>query len=202
MADMETQKTSTPVPDPTLLTTQQLIREIESLRSEMLVRVDSVRSENAARFLAIDEAVKLFRELVSSISVRTDEKIEALDAVMEEKFEGIKTQFEEREVRGANETRDSKLAIDAAFAAADKAVQKSETTFIKQFDSIGALITTATKALEGQIADAKDRLTRIEGQSSGRDTGMGIGWSAILGVGQIISVAIAVVALILTFKAG
>jgi len=157
-----------PVPDPTLLTTQQLLREINGLREVIQTRLDGM-----------DKAIELLQATSDRFPARIDEKILSLARVHEEKFDSIRQQFIERDVRTEQTARDSKVAVDAALQAAKEAVgeqnkssalsiAKSETATMKQIDQLGVLVQTATRALEDKIGDIKDRLTRIEGKGEGQ----------------------------------
>ena len=94
---------SVPVPDPTLLTTQQLIREIQSLREILEAKI----AGNSNR---IDNLERLFVE-----------KIHCVEEQYGERFKGIQLQFDERDTRTEQTTRDSRVAIDAALQAAKEA---------------------------------------------------------------------------------
>jgi len=126
-----------PVPDPTLLTTQNLLREVASLKELMESRI------NASQ------------ELV-------DQKIATSDAVANEKFIGVAAQFSERDTRTDQRAGDTKLAVDVAFAAATEATAKIETGFTKQIDAMTEIINTKTRNIEGNISDLKERLIALE----------------------------------------
>ena len=154
-------------PDPSALTTAQLIREIGGLREVIETRLDGM-----------DKAIQLLQSTTDKLPERIDEKIGSLKEVHEEKFRSIQVQFIERDARTEQTSRDSKVAVDAALQAAKEAVgeqnrssalaiAKSETATVKQIDQQGLLISTATTALDDKINDIKDRLTRIEGKEVG-----------------------------------
>jgi len=154
---------STPVPDPTVLTTQQLVREIAASREIIEERLD-----------AMDIATKLNKEATDKIPCMVQKAIESLKAINDEKFTSIQIQFRERDTRTEQTRTSDKIAVDAALQAAKEAVgeqnksnalaiAKSETAFTKQLDQIITLITTANKALDDKINDLKGRLDRGEG---------------------------------------
>jgi hypothetical protein len=160
---------SRPVPDPTVLTTQQLNREILSLK-ELL----------AARFEGYDKAIELLQARADkspSIDV-VDVNVKSLGALVDEKFKGVQIQFQERDIRTEQTSRDSKVAVDAALQAAKEAVgeqnkssalaiAKSEAATTKQIDSIVLLIQSSNKGIDDKIDDMKNRLTTIEGAKAG-----------------------------------
>lgn len=164
-------------PDPSLLTTQQLTREIATLKELIFVRLD-----------AMDKAMVLFHEDMTRVPTDTDKQIRHLHELMIEtfdrhleKFASVQTQFIERDTRTEQTSRDSKVAVDAALQAAKEAVgeqnkssalaiAKSETSTTKQIDQIGALINTSTAGINQLISDIKDRLQRIESEDRGQKT--------------------------------
>src|ERR1035438_4884503 len=156
-----------PVPDPTVLTRQQLERAVAGLR-EIL----------EARLNGMDKALSLTHEELNRRSVEGDLKIVHLRELSEEKFLSIQTQFAERDTRTEQTSRDSKVAVDAALQAAKEAVgeqnkssalaiAKSETATMKQIDQLVVLISTGSNAQDSKITDIKDRITALESLNSG-----------------------------------
>ena len=187
---------SKPNPDPSLLTTQQLIRELAGLKElfdARLLRLEDVRKAElekvAVRFDGMDHALLLVRDLSDKMPAAVDEKIGSLAAVNNERFDSIQTQFRERDTRTEQSSKDSKVAVDAALQAAkeavgkqqeasDKAILKQEAAFTKQIDQMRDLIQAGFKAVDDkmeagfnakgdQINDTKDRLTRVESEKRG-----------------------------------
>jgi hypothetical protein len=120
-----------PSPDPTLLTTENLRREVNTLREILEAKMDGLRE------------------------------------LHEEKFSSIDVRFSERDTRTEQTSRDSKLAVDAALQAAEKAVSKSEVSTMKQIDQIGMLMASQQKAQDDKFDDVKERLTILEGRGEG-----------------------------------
>lgn len=159
---------SRPIPDPTVLTTQQLNREISYLK-ELL----------EARLAERDKAIHLLQVHESGLPALVGEKIASLKAIHDEKFTSIQRQFSERDVRTEQSSKDSKVAVDAAPQAAKEAVgeqnkssssaiSKSEAATAKQIDQITQLIQNGAKAVDDKIGDIKDRITRLEGRGEGQ----------------------------------
>jgi hypothetical protein len=188
-----------PVPDPTILTTQQLTRAIESVREILEARLD-----------AMDKSVVLLQNTVDKSPT-----IAEIFAKHEEKFHSIEVQFRERDIRTEQSAKDSKVAVDAALQAAKEAVgeqnkssalaiAKSETGTTKQIDAIISLITATTKGIDEKIDDIKDRFNKIENYQqaeSGRAKGMGDTWGYIVGaIGLAIAVISSAISIIMFFK--
>lgn len=171
---------STPVPDPTILTTQQLVREIAASREIVEAKYDT-------RLSAMDTATTLNKEATDKIPLIIDGKICSLKklvdeqfATIDEKFASIAIQFKERDTRTEQTRSSDKVAVDAALQAAKEAVgeqnksnalanDKTEQNFTKQLDQLQVLITTTNKASDEKINDLKGRLDRGEGKSGGEE---------------------------------
>jgi len=192
--DTNKQVGSRPVPDPTVLTTDQLRREITNTRQVIDVRIDS-----------IEKAVLLLQTAIEKVPALIAADVSALRALQDEKFNSIQTQFTERDIRTEQAARDSKVAVDAALQAAKEAVgeqnkssalaiAKSEAATTKQIDQITILIDTMRKGLDDKIDDMKERLTSIEGQKRGGHDA----WGYVIGIMGLI---VALGSLLLRFGA-
>ena len=144
-----------PIPDPTILTTQQLLREIGSVREIV-----------ETRFAGMDKAIELLQSVADRQPSFVSKSVERLQELHEEKFRSVAVQFVERDTRADQMARDSRVAIDAALSAQVKsvdaqnvsnsvAIAKSEAAFTKQIDQIGQLIFAAGKATDGKFEDIK-----------------------------------------------
>jgi hypothetical protein len=167
-----------PIPDPTILTTQQLIREIGSVREVFDTRLDGM-----------DKAISLLQA-----NVDKSPTVGEIYVKHEQMFKNIEIRFDERDIRTDQTARDSKVAVDAALQAAKEAVgeqnkssataiAKSDAATTKQLDAILAIIQTTTKSFDDKINDVKERLTLREGHSKG----LGDGWGYIVGVIGLLS---------------
>jgi cation transport regulator ChaB len=154
---------------------EERISGIVALREEMFHTVDVQFNERDKRRQFILDAEK--QALTTAIQA-SEHQINLIKELYEEKFNGIQTQFKERDTRSERESRDNKVAVDAAFAAQkeaaakqdeanQKAIDKSEKatsdTLAKQAD----LFNSTTDYIRVQIGDLKDRLTRLEGMGLG-----------------------------------
>jgi hypothetical protein len=171
-----------PVPDPTALTATAVNLAKEDLRRE-LANQRELMSERIARLEAIlhdlDERLKDDTS-VSNARLRSDIKdsVENLQHLHEERFTAIQQQFDERDVRGEQEKKASKEALDAALLAQKESVSqqndanttaatKTETNFTKQIDLVGTQINALDKSLADRISELKERIDRGEGSTAG-----------------------------------
>lgn len=179
---------STPVPDPTVLTTAALTREIAALKEIVFTRLDGM-----------DRAIIVFNENITRVPTEVDKQVAHLKALHDEKFKSIQVQFLERDVRAEQSSKDSKVAVDAALQAAKEAVGKSEVSTVKQIDQMKEMISEGNKSLDGKVTDVKERLTRLEGKSEGRvvaDTGHQMTSSFVVSVMSVLIALAALVALL------
>ena len=161
----ESQQTPKTEPDPTVLTTQQLDRGLEAERDY----VDGVVAVIEQRLSAMDRATELLNETVNRVPTALQVAIANLRELHEEKFKSVALQFAERDTRSERESRDNKVAVDAAFAAQKEAaseqnksntlaIDKSERATAETLNKQADLFESRTRAIDGQITDLKDRL--------------------------------------------
>jgi hypothetical protein len=174
--DIERSRGSVPVPDPTLLTTQQLYRELGSLNEKTQSDIRSLRDVIETRLNEADKATTLIGDRIAGIvgSDEIDRRVLHLKEFMEEKFSSVDRQFDERDVRTEQAAIATKIAVDAALQAQKEAagaqnesnaaaITKSEAATVKQIDGIMALLNSNVTATNDKIADLKGRLDRGEG---------------------------------------
>jgi hypothetical protein len=183
-------------PDPSLLTTSALLREISTLKEQLQealrgeVRIIMTRIEGIEKAIqkASDDYTRvptLLDREVTNIRALTDEKFATLairldgaDERRAEKFRAIEVQFVERDVRTDQATRASQQALDAALAASKEtmseqhrsmlaALSEIKATWAKQTDSQTSLFQTETRALRDIAGTLEQRLTRIEAAALG-----------------------------------
>lgn len=150
-----------PDPDPTLLTTENLRREIANLK-ELI----------EARLAASDAARIALHALITA-------EIQVLSSVTEQRFESIATQFAERDKRTEQLSLADKTAIAAALQAQKEAagatnesnsvaLAKMENNFTKLIDQGQTLLQSVAKNMDDKINDMKSRIDTGQGQSRGR----------------------------------
>jgi hypothetical protein len=172
----------TPVPDPTKLTTDQLRRELATLREIIETRLDGM---DRATELASSQAVaarEQIEQLRDRLREETATEVGQLRELLEARLDGmdraIALQFAERDVRSEQATEGSKQALNAALLAqkelaaqqndaSSAAAAKAEASFTKQIDQIGTIIQTTEKATDARITELKERIDRGEGSTTG-----------------------------------
>lgn len=158
--------------------TAHILREIEALRLQFTERIAGIMAMIDVRFKDIAKATALFEANLTRIPTDTDKQVGHLEDLNDEKFASIQTQFKERDTRVDQTAKDTKVAVDAALQAAEKAVNKQNESFAasidksekattKQIDQQAATLAVMAAGLDSKITDVKDRVTRLEGTAIG-----------------------------------
>src|ERR1700722_774227 len=179
-----------PIPDPTLLTTEQQARGLTNLRELLETRLIAVEQSNRHQF-----------DDLRRVPTDTDRQVAHLKELLNEKFNSVQKQFDERDIRSQASEDAAKVAVNAALQAQKEAaaaqndsnaaaITKSEGATIKQIDGILALLGSNTIGTNDKIAAINPRLDRGEGMSRGDRETRSESRVATGGVTAIISVAV------------
>jgi hypothetical protein len=209
MDDSNPRRISTPNPDPTVLTTASLLREITSLKELVFTRLDGMDRAVTLVPQETDKQISHLKELHDSRFTELQDRMQSIRTALETKIDdrssSVQLQFRERDIRTDQTSRDNKVAVDAALQAAKElvgeqnrsstlAISKSESSVAKQIEQIETLIKTGNKAVDDKFADAKDRITRLESIGTGRSTEHAaltnqFNWSVGIAVAILLSLA-------------
>ncbi|MEP7114559.1 MAG: hypothetical protein ABI862_14935 [Ilumatobacteraceae bacterium] len=159
--------------DPTVATNEAVERAMISERDY----VDGVVHALKERLDGMDKATMLRLALIDHMPAMIDEKIGHSVTLTTERFASVATQFKERDTRSERESRDNKVAVDAAFAAQkeaaakqdeanQKSIDKSEKATNESINKLGAAGEAANRALGDKLDDIKDRLVRLEDRTT------------------------------------
>ena len=154
---------SRPVPDPTVLTTEQLIREINALNGTLQLQLTAMRA--------------LVDEKLVSVAMQ---------------FAAVDTHFGLIESQRVEQKLDTKAAVEAALSAAkeavrdqtnlsERAIHKSETAASDQVKQISGTFTTGITAVGASVNDAKERITALENLRLGNKENLS-GVYALIGI--------------------
>jgi hypothetical protein len=178
-------------------------RAIEGLRDLVFARLASNDADRASIHSTLDRREKDIREQITHLHDLVISKIEELASVTTERFIGVAAQFSERDTRTDQRAGDTKLAVDAAFAAAKEATAKIEAGFTKQIDAMINIIDTKTANLAGGLGDIKDRMTAMEnrtvGITSAKDSSRNESGDSRANIAIVISFCAVVVLILLHF---
>jgi hypothetical protein len=210
-------------PVPSSVTVDAIDRSVSNSKAIIDARVDgmdkaiNVFNDNLTRVpTQLDRATMALRELLEArlstvtsdgigIQKLLEEKITKLAEVTTERFTAVAAQFSERDTRTDQRAGDTKLAVDAAFAAAKEATSKIEAGFTKSIDGQQELLKSVEKSADDKIGDLKDRMTAMENRTAGINSAntenrvtnndgtarmlsiAAIAVAALVGIGQVVS---------------
>jgi hypothetical protein len=175
----------TPRPDPTLLTTQQLLRELASLREILDTRLDAMDRASIVLSETVNRTPTAIQTAIANLKEVYDERFNSIQSqlsdkgtTVDERFRSVAQQFSERDVRTDQAATASANALAAALQAAKEAVfeqsqaagraaEKTELSFTKQIDQIGLRIDTVIKGYDDRLTELKERIDRGEGADTG-----------------------------------
>lgn len=166
------QQGSKPVPDPTVLTTEQLHREIAAATRLMEARIAAAEEANAIRFLNIE------REFALVENRRVEQKVDtktAVDAALQA----------------------AKSAVNEQTVAQEKAITKSETAAAEQSKQQYATFNASLKAVTDKVDDLKDRVATIEAIKIGSTEVRSNGQASLAAIVGVVGAIIAILALVM-----
>ena len=147
-----------PRPDPSKLTTEQLYREIASLKEVIFTRLDGADQALELSTSHLRDHPGLIEKAVQHLEDKLGARMNGMDAIRNEKFAGIQMQFQA--------ARD---AAEQHNRAAAEAISKSDASTEKQIDALGNLFNNKSAATDERITALTDRFNRGEGKGLGRD---------------------------------
>jgi hypothetical protein len=209
-----------PRPDPTVLTTQQLLRELGLLRDELTREIDHVRQLTDTRMDAMDAAAALRLDELRGVREMIQRIVGALERLVDEKFSAVDLRFVERDARTRESALANKEALDAALASAKELVsvtgQASQRAADKVEVSFGAQITSIEQRFDAyreeqnqRLNALKERIDRNEGAiiggTAGREKSVQ-SWGLVIGVAGaalgLLSLAAGIVIAVINAKGG
>ena len=166
----------TPVPDPTVLTTQQLLREMAKQDASLQKELTAFHQLMDEKFRSVDQQLQLVER--QRVEQKSDTKA-AVDAALTAQKEAVKEQT----------------------TATDKAIEKTEKGTNEQLKQITINFNASMTNLQDIINDVKERLTKIEsfriGDSENKSGNQATAAIAVLGASLLVSIVAVVVTLIL-----
>ena len=151
-----------PTPDPTVLTTAQLLREIASSRAIIEARMDgmdasrkSVEEHLSRVYDDISRQAGHLKELVS-------ERIEGADRLVKERFAGVEKQFDERDIRAKAAEAATATGIVVGLQAQKEAAAKSEIAIAEKLNGLAALVDRSLLSQSEKVSDLSSRMDRSE----------------------------------------
>jgi hypothetical protein len=184
---------SRPVPDPTVLTTDAVNQATKAARDY----TDGKVAVLLERLDGIDRATELLNSTVTRVPTETQKEVAHLGGLMNERFTSVQTQFAERDTRQERESRDNKIAVDAAFAAQKEIAAKQDESNARALEKSEKGTEKTIDALSDKIDDLKDRLiaseARVVALESGKHASSEGGQRFVAVLGVIVAALVAIV---------
>jgi len=168
---------SRPVPDPTVLTTEQLDRAITSLKDVLETRLGGMEEVTDEKFISVNERFALVER--QRVEQKEDTKA-AVDAAFSAAKEAVREQTN----------------------ASQQSIGKSENATKEQLNQLTTTFTTAIAGVQTSIDDLKERVGRIESIRQGASERKEEGRATISSSTQLVGAVIAIVVLALAVYAG
>ena len=111
--------------DPSALTTQQILREIENLRVQIETRLS-----------AMDKAVALFKDDITRVPTELDKRLLQVSELFESKLDAIGGQFRERDIRVSALAEANRAGVALALDAAKEGNAEQNRVNSLRFDGI------------------------------------------------------------------
>lgn len=153
-------------------------RELKTQKELLEEKIGGVEDSLQIKIDAMQAATALRLNLINNIPSQIQEALDHHEELQLERLKSIDQRFNERDIRTEQASGTSAQALAAALQAAKElvgaqgeasaaAAVKSETSFTKQIDQIGALIQTGNAASDARITELKERIDRGEGSYIG-----------------------------------
>ena len=165
---------SRPVPDPTELTDKAIAKAVVLLTQYVDGKVDVITT----RMDGADVATELRLQTIDHIPGLIEKDVSHLELLHNERFDGVQTQFKERDTRSENEKREGQKSLDAALTAQKEqaasenksfreAIAKSEASTTETIKTNQDLNRATTDNISKQLDELKTQVTRIESTKVG-----------------------------------
>lgn len=192
MTDSHATPTNIPIPDPSIITVQEIDKTRTELRAEFLsalsaqrelmITAGTGRHEKALlRIKAVERAQQSFEDNMNRVPTLLDREAGRLSNLFEEKLNVIRGQISSVNEYATAQRNNNSEAVKAAFVSAEKIaynqrmafeqqITKSETSFTKELDALKALLSANRDAVNAAIFNLTGRLDRGEGGLQGTQT--------------------------------
>jgi hypothetical protein len=198
-----------PIPDPTRLTTAQLDREIEHLKTLLFARFDAVEAERVIMRAEMERYRDAAKELIEIKIDKVDDASTAryldLETTAREQVTRIDQLLAEMDKRVAGQIAAQAHVMDLSLAAAKEAVAKADVAYEKRFDNVDEfrkqlseqahsfLPRREYEAVHQQLLDRVNGMSRVLDVVVGQKEGHSQVWGFIVGAGGIIIAAVTLV---------
>jgi hypothetical protein len=156
----------TPRPDPTLLTTQQLLRELSSLREIFETRLNAMDKATIVLSETVNRTPTAIQTAVGNLEALVNEKFEAISAVSVERFGSIGRKFDDADIRYQQHFRDRDIRFEGQFGGIQKQFEerdiRTEQAATASAQALAAALQAAKEAVFEQAQAAAKAAEKTE----------------------------------------
>ena len=163
-----------PIPDPSIITAQEIARLRVELRDEFRTALKSEhdllitggvgRHEKALlKIDALEKALLTFEANLNRVPTQLDREAARLESLFGQKLVVVEERFRGIDKLTVAMEKSSEKAVDSAFMASDRAVNAQYSNFTKEIDGLKALLSSKWDQLTSDLSNLTGRLDRGEG---------------------------------------
>ncbi len=185
-----------PVPDPTVLTTQQLERGLQAERDYLEARLATL----VQRLDSMDLANEVLNETVTRVPTDMQREVGHMRELLQASIEGIERRLADNDLRFDHALRAQKELTTQRNKSNTTAIDKSESSIERSMEKLSELFRSGINGISSQVADLKGRVTAIEASKTGA-TETRSSFYALVGVGiSMVLLTIALVSFVISTR--
>jgi hypothetical protein len=156
-----------PVPDPTVLTTAQLLREQAALRELIETRLDGMDTATTLLSETVNRTPTIIQTEIAHVRELMAGELSRMTQISEERLKGIELQFTERDVRTEQAAKAGKDALDAALKSQKELVAQQNEANRAEAAKTESNFAKLIEAQSARTDELKERIDRGEGSTAG-----------------------------------
>jgi hypothetical protein len=156
-----------PVPDPTILTTAQLLREQAALRELIETRLDGMDTATTLLSETVNRTPTIIQTEIAHVRELMAGELSRMTQISEERLKGIELQFTERDVRTEQAAKAGKDALDAALKSQKELVAQQNEANRAEAAKTESNFAKLIEAQSARTDELKERIDRGEGSTAG-----------------------------------
>jgi len=156
-----------PVPDPTVLTTAQLLREQAALRELIETRLDGMDTATMLLSETVNRTPTIIQTEIAHVRELMAGELSRMTQISEERLKGIELQFTERDVRTEQAAKAGKDALDAALKSQKELVAQQNEANRAEAAKTESNFAKLIEAQSARTDELKERIDRGEGSTAG-----------------------------------
>jgi hypothetical protein len=156
-----------PVPDPTVLTTAQLLREQTALRELIETRLDGMDTATTLLSETVNRTPTIIQTVIAHVRELMAGELSRMTQISEERLKGIELQFTERDVRTEQAAKAGKDALDAALKSQKELVAQQNEANRAEAAKTESNFAKLIEAQSARTDELKERIDRGEGSTAG-----------------------------------